>query len=210
MRHCIKNKTKTKMYIHLKRVVDLLFALFFFPFFVIIFILIAPIIYFTDKGPVFYNAFRMGKKGKRFTMYKLRSMKINAPDLRNPDGSTFNSENDPRVTKIGKFIRKTSIDELPQLLNVLKGDMSLVGPRPTLYSNDYSTFDKQTKKRYEVLPGITGYTQAFYRNSIGQDEKFRYDSWYVDNMNFALDVKIIFKTVASVLKQKDIFVKPNT
>jgi lipopolysaccharide/colanic/teichoic acid biosynthesis glycosyltransferase len=152
----------------------------------------------------------MGKKGKRFTMYKLRSMKINAPDLRNPDGSTFNSENDPRVTKIGKFIRKTSIDELPQLLNVLKGDMSLVGPRPTLYSNDYSTFDKQTKKRYEVLPGITGYTQAFYRNSIGQDEKFRYDSWYVDNMNFALDVKIIFKTVASVLKQKDIFVKPNT
>lgn len=137
-------------------------------------------------------------------------MKVNAPDLRNPDGSTFNSEDDPRVTKIGKFMRKTSIDELPQILNVLKGDMSIVGPRPTLYSGDYSTFDEQTKKRYVVRPGITGYTQAYFRNSIGQDEKFKHDAWYVDNLSFMLDVKVIFKTFFSVVKQKDIFVSSNT
>lgn len=193
-----------------KRLIDFLVALAALPFLLLILAVVAPVIYFTDKGPVFYNAWRMGKNGKRFTMYKLRSMKVNAPDLRNPDGSTFNSENDPRVTQIGRFIRKTSIDELPQLLNVLKGDMSLVGPRPTLYSNDYSTFEKQTKKRYEVLPGITGYTQAYFRNSIGQEEKFRHDAWYVENISFLLDVKVIFKTFFSVLKQKDIFVHANT
>jgi lipopolysaccharide/colanic/teichoic acid biosynthesis glycosyltransferase len=194
----------------LKRLIDFLVALAALPFLLLILAVVAPVIYFTDKGPVFYNAYRMGKNGKRFTMYKLRSMKVNAPDLRNPDGSTFNSENDPRVTAIGRFIRKTSIDELPQLLNVLKGDMSLVGPRPTLYSNDYFTFDAQTKKRYRVLPGITGYTQAYFRNSIGQEEKFRHDAWYVDNISFLLDVKVIFKTFFSVLKQKDIFVNANT
>lgn len=193
-----------------KRLIDFLVALAALPFLLLILAVVAPVIYFTDKGPVFYNAFRMGKNGKRFTMYKLRSMKVNAPDLRNPDGSTFNSENDPRVTQIGRFIRKTSIDELPQLLNVLKGDMSLVGPRPTLYSNDYFTFDAETKKRYEVRPGITGYTQAYFRNSIGQEEKFKYDAWYVDNISFLLDLKVIFKTFFSVLKQKDIFVHANT
>lgn len=204
------NNTKNSIYIYIKRILDLLFAFLFFPFLFIIFIIIAPIIYFSDRGPVFYNAYRMGKWGKRFTMYKFRSMKVNAPDLRNPDGSTFNSEDDPRVTRIGKFMRKTSIDELPQILNVLKGDMSLVGPRPTLYSGDYSTFDEQTKKRYVVRPGITGYTQAYFRNSIGQDEKFKHDAWYVDNLSFMLDVKVIFKTFFSVVKQKDIFVSSNT
>jgi undecaprenyl phosphate N,N'-diacetylbacillosamine 1-phosphate transferase len=202
--------TKNCIYIFIKRILDLLFTFLFLPFLFIIFIIIAPIIYFSDRGPVFYNAYRMGKCGKRFTMYKFRSMKVNAPDLRNPDGSTFNSEDDPRVTKIGKFMRKTSIDELPQILNVLKGDMSIVGPRPTLYSGDYSTFDEQTKKRYVVRPGITGYTQAYFRNSIGQDEKFKHDAWYVDNLSFMLDVKVIFKTFFSVVKQKDIFVSSNT
>lgn len=189
-----------------KRLIDFLVALVALPFLLLILAVVAPFIYFSDKGPVFYNAFRMGKNGKRFTMYKLRSMKVNAPDLRNPDGSTFNSENDPRVTQIGRFIRKTSIDELPQLLNVLKGDMSLVGPRPILYSNKYPTFDEHTKKRFKVRPGVTGYTQAYFRNSIGQEEKFRHDAWYVDNISFLLDVKVIFKTFISVFKQKNIFV----
>lgn len=179
------------------------------PFLLLIFIIIAPIIYFTDKGPVFYNANRMGKNGKRFTMYKLRSMKINAPDLRNPDGSTYNSEDDPRVTSIGKFIRKTSIDELPQILNVLKGDMSFVGPRPTLYNNDYNNFEEQRKKRYQARPGITGYTQAYYRNSIGQEEKFKYDRWYVDNISFKLDIKVLIKTFVSVVKKENIYITPN-
>lgn len=188
-----------------KRIIDLFISLIFLPVLLLILLIITPIIYFTDKGPVFYIAYRMGKKGKRFTMYKLRSMKINAPDIRNPDGSAFSSEDDERVTRIGKFIRKTSIDELPQLLNVIRGDMSLVGPRPTLYIKDYNDFDEETKKRYNVRPGITGYTQAYYRNSISQNEKFKYDAWYVDNISFLLDIRVLYKTFFSVLKQKDIF-----
>lgn len=193
-----------------KKLIDFLIALLGLPFLLLILAIVAPVIYFTDKGPVFYNSYRTGKNGKRFIMYKLRSMKVNSPHLRNPDGSIFNSENDPRMTKIGRLIRKTSIDELPQLLNVLKGDMSLVGPRPTLYSGKYTTFDDQKKKRYKVRPGITGFTQAYFRNSIVQEEKFRHDAWYVDNISFLLDVKVIFKTFFSVLKQKDIFVHANT
>lgn len=193
----------------LKRFIDFLIALFVLPFLLPVFLVVGPIIYFTDKGPIFYNANRMGKNGKKFTMFKLRSMKINAPDLRNPDGSTFNSEDDPRVTTIGKFIRKTSIDELPQILNVLIGDMSFVGPRPTLYSDKYSSYDNITKKRFNVRPGITGYTQAYYRNSIGQEEKFRYDAWYVDNISFKLDIKVLIKTFVSVVKKENIYVTPN-
>jgi undecaprenyl phosphate N,N'-diacetylbacillosamine 1-phosphate transferase len=98
-----------------KRFIDFLGILAVLPFLLLILAMVAPIIYFTDKGPVFYNAYRMGKKGRRFKMFKFRSMKVNAPDLRNPDGSTYNAENDPRLTKIGRFLRKTSIDELPQL-----------------------------------------------------------------------------------------------
>jgi lipopolysaccharide/colanic/teichoic acid biosynthesis glycosyltransferase len=173
-------------------------------------IVVASVIYFADKGPVFYNAYRMGKNGKRFTMYKIRSMKVHAPELLNADGSAFNSENDPRVTKIGRFIRKTSIDELPQLINVFNGDMSIVGPRPTLYSNKYLMFDEQTKKRFNVRPGITGYTQAYFRNSISQEEKFKHDAWYVDNISFFLDVKVVLKTFLSVVKSENIYITSNT
>lgn len=192
-----------------KRLLDIIIAFIALPFLLLVFIVIAPIIYFTDKGPVFYNAPRMGRYGNKFIMFKLRSMKMNATDLRNPDGSTYNSEDDPRVTKIGKFIRKTSIDELPQVLNVLIGDMSFVGPRPTLYNNDYNSFDEQRKKRYQARPGITGYTQAYYRNSIGQEKKFKYDRWYVDNISFKLDIKVLIKTFISVVKKENIYVTPN-
>ena len=113
-----------------KRLIDLLFCLIGLPFFLVAFIIFAPIIYFTDKGPVFYNAKRIGKDGKLFKMYKFRSMYVNAPDIRLSDGSTYNGEDDPRVTPIGRFMRKTSIDELPQFLNVLLGHMSIIGPRP--------------------------------------------------------------------------------
>lgn len=191
-----------------KRLIDIFFSLITLPFLAILFLVIAPIIYFTDKGPIFYNGYRMGKDGKRFTMFKLRSMKINAPDLRNPDGSTFNSEDDPRVTRIGKFVRKTSIDELPQVLNVLLGDMSFVGPRPTLHSNNYSQLNETRKRRLKVRPGITGYTQAYFRNSIGQEEKFSYDAWYVDNLSFKLDVMVLVKTFVSVVKKENIYVSP--
>ena len=119
------------MYKHFfKRLIDILIGLIALPFVLIVIIIFGPIIYFTDKGPVFYNATRAGKDYKQFKMFKLRSMYVNAPDIRNADGSTFNSDNDPRVTPIGKFMRKTSIDEFPQFLNVLKGDLSLCGTRP--------------------------------------------------------------------------------
>ena len=156
-----------------KRLLDIVFCLIGLPFFCAVFIVLAPIIYLTDKGSVFYIAPRLGKKGKIFNMYKFRSMKVNAPDIRNKDGSTYNGDNDPRVTQIGRIMRKTSLDEIPQFLNVLRGDMSLIGPRPTLPSEefDYHKLNRTQKKHYQLRPGITGYSQAYYRNSITQNEK---------------------------------------
>lgn len=187
-----------------KRAIDIVLSLIAAPFVLLVIVIIAPFIYFTDRGPVFYNATRRGRNGKTFKMFKLRSMYVNAPDLKNPDGSTFNSDKDPRVTKIGRFMRKTSVDELPQILNVLIGDMSFIGPRPTLAITPYEELPEDRKKRLQVRPGITGYAQAYYRNSITQDEKFKHDCYYVDNVSFALDVKIIFKTISSVLKRENI------
>ena len=121
------------MYKHFfKRLFDLIIALFALPFVLLLILIMVPLIWLTDRGPTFYNAQRVGLNGKIFKMFKFRSMKVNAPDIRNTDGSTFNSSDDPRVTRIGRFIRKTSIDVIPQILNVLIGDMSFVGPRPVL------------------------------------------------------------------------------
>ncbi len=192
----------------IKRFFDITFALTALPFLIIIILVFSPIIYFDDKGPVLYNAERRGRNGKVFKMYKFRSMKVNSPDLRNTDGSTYNSEKDPRVTKIGKIMRKASLDELPQLLNVLKGDMSFVGPRPTLPGKkNMNELDEKRLKRLEVRPGITGYSQAYFRNSIGQEQKFEYDAYYVNNLSFIFDVKIMLKTVLSVLKKENVFVE---
>lgn len=185
---------------------DFIIALIAIPLVLLIIVIMSPIIYFNDKGPVFYNAPRLGMNGKKFKMLKFRSMYINSPDLRNSDGSTFNSSNDPRVTKVGKFMRKTSLDEIPQIFNVLIGQMSLVGPRPTLATKNFLDISEDERKRYTVRPGITGYSQAYYRNSISQSEKFRQDNYYVVNISFLLDAKIIIKTVASVLKHDNVFV----
>ena len=190
-----------------KRFIDIICGIFGCLAFAVAFIFVAPAIYFTDRGPIFYNATRRGKDGKSFKMYKFRSMMVNAPDLKSADGSTYNGEDDPRVTKIGKIMRKTSIDELPQFINVLKGDMSMIGPRPTLATKPFEQVDKTYIKRYEVRPGITGYSQAYFRNSITQNEKFQHDCYYVDNLSFVMDIKIIFATVISVLRKKNIFVE---
>ena len=133
-------------------------------------------------------------------------MYVNAPNLRNADGSTFNSANDPRVTKIGRVMRKTSIDELPQILNVLLGHMSFIGPRPTLAVTPYEQLPEISKKRLQTRPGITGYAQAYYRNSITQQEKYTYDCYYVDHISFVLDLKILLQTVKSVLKRENVYV----
>lgn len=189
-----------------KRLLDIVISLVALPFVCLVILVMAPFIYFEDKGPVFYNATRRGKDGKEFKMFKLRSMYVNSPNLKNADGSTFNSENDARVTKVGRFMRKTSVDELPQILNVLIGDMSFIGPRPTLPNVPYESLPDMSKKRLQIRPGITGYVQAYYRNSIGQEEKIRLACYYVDHISFVMDIKIVFKTIASVLKRENIYV----
>lgn len=195
------------MYVHFfKRLIDILIGLCALPFVVLVILVFGPIIYFTDKGPVFYNATRAGKDYKPFKMFKLRSMYVNSPDLKNPDGSTYNSDDDPRVTPIGRFLRKTSLDEFPQFLNVLIGDISFIGPRPKLWNaqRKMEDMDGDRRKSFMVKPGITGYAQAYFRNSITQYEKFHWDAYYAENISFLMDVKIIFKTIKSVLFRENI------
>lgn len=189
---------------YIKRLIDICFGLLgLIPLFFAI-VLVAPIIYATDKGPIFYNAKRLGKNGVPFKMYKFRSMKVNAPDIRNEDGSTYNGDDDPRVTKIGRIMRKTSIDELPQFINVLLGDMSVIGPRPDPL-DDMNIYTDEQKKKLNVRPGITGYNQAYFRNAITQDKKFNNDVFYANNMSFSFDVKIFFKTISTVLLRKNVY-----
>jgi lipopolysaccharide/colanic/teichoic acid biosynthesis glycosyltransferase len=192
----------------IKRLLDIIISLILFPFLIIITIPIFLAIKFEDKGPVFYNSKRYGKGMKEFIMFKFRSMKINAADIRNEDGSTFNSDKDSRLTRVGKFIRKTSIDELPQLLNILKGEMSFVGPRPSPLG-DKSKYPKDFFIRYEVVPGITGYNQILLRNSATLEERIKNDNFYVDHISLGLDFKIIFLTLFSVVNSKNIYRNKN-
>lgn len=187
-----------------KRFVDIIFCIIVIPFVLLITLPIGIIIKIEDRGPIFYRSKRLGKNFKEFGMLKFRSMKVNAPDLRNEDGSTFNSENDPRVTKIGRWLRESSIDELPQIFNVFLGHMSLLGPRAgDVESKD--TYEEDEKDKLLVRPGISGYTQAYYRNGLGVREKRLYDGWYAHNVSLALDVKVFFKTIVTVLKHDNVY-----
>lgn len=188
----------------LKRFLDLLISIMFFPFFAIIFIVVAILIKLEDRGPIFYKGARIGKDCKIFKMYKFRSMKVNAPNILNKDGSTYNSKDDNRVTKVGKFIRETSIDELPQIINILKGEMSFIGPRASL-EEALESYKDDEKDKMKVRPGITGYTQAYYRNNLTVREKRLKDAWYANNVSFLLDLKIFFKTIGTVVKKENIY-----
>ena len=195
------------MYQHFfKRLFDIIGSLILLPFVLLEIIFLAPFIWLTDKGPVFYNATRAGKNYKPYKMFKLRSMYVNSPDLKNPDGSTYNSDDDPRVTPIGRIMRKMSLDEFPQMLNVLLGDMSFVGPRPKLWKEgkQLNEMDENRRKSFSVKPGVTGYAQAYFRNSITQDEKFKWDAYYADHLTFWMDIKILFQTFWSVIARKNI------
>ena len=187
-----------------KRFFDIIFALILTPAVLLVVVFTAPFIFFSDKGSIFYIAKRRGKNGKVFGMLKLRTMKTNAPEIRNSDGSVYTGKNDPRVTRVGKVLRRFSIDELPQILNVLKGDMSFIGPRPHLATSDYESLDDRRKLRLTVRPGITGYSQAYYRNSVDMNTKIEHDCYYAENVSLALDLKIIFKTVGTVLGGKGV------
>ena len=157
----------------------------------------------TSPGPAMFRQRRLGRKGEPFDLFKFRSMRVNAPDIRNPDGSAFSSENDPRVTPIGHFIRRTSLDELPQLWNVLIGDMSLVGPRPDQV-DQLRFYDDREKRKLDVKPGITGLAQISGRNDIPWKLRKALDVRYVDEQTFRLDVEILFRTIPFVLLRKGI------
>ena len=189
----------------LKRFCDLFLAIIALPILLLIIVILGPIIFFQDKGSVFYIADRLGRDGKLFKMYKFRSMKLNAPDIRNEDGSTFNAEDDLRLTKIGKFIRKTSLDETPQLLNIIRGDMSIIGPRPDLPEHR-KLYVGDDERKLEVRPGVTGYNQAYFRNTIPWKDRIQNDIYYIDHLTWWMDFKIFFKTINTVLRQNDIFV----
>ena len=165
-----------------------------------------------DDGPLFYEHLRYGKDGKKFRIYKFRSMCIDA-DKRLKEYLEQNEEariefeenhklkDDPRITKLGKFIRKTSIDELPQFINVLKGDMSLIGPRP-IVDGEIEKYGENKDKFLSVRPGLTGYWAANGRSDITYEERMKMELYYVDNISFNLDFKIFFKTILSVIKKE--------
>lgn len=192
------------MYKKIKRLFDLIVSIIALPFFFLTFIFVGPAIIVDDGFPIFFNAERIGKGGKFFKMYKYRSMKNQAPDIRLSDGSTYNSEDDPRLTKVGKILRKTSIDEIPQILNIIKGDMSLIGPRPD--PPDWlNRYPEDMKDFLKVRPGITGYNQAYYRNSASSEEKMKNDVYYAMHCTFVMDVKILFKTIVTIFDHKNLY-----
>ena len=193
------------MYIHFfKRFFDVLICLVGLPFFLILFIFIGIAIKIEDRGPVFYLGERIGRNCTKFNMIKFRSMKVKAPNILNEDGSTYNAKDDPRVTRVGRFIRETSLDETPQILNVLKGDMSLIGPRASAWEA-LSTYLEDELDKMKVRPGITGYTQAYYRNGLSVREKRLMDAHYAGTVSFWLDIKIFFRTIVTIFKRENLY-----
>jgi len=157
----------------------------------------------TSPGPAIFRQARVGKNGRQFIMLKFRTMVQNAPDLRNPDNSTFNSDDDPRLTSIGRVLRRTSLDELPQLINVIHGEMSMVGPRPELPEGPSSYLPHQFA-RLAVRPGITGWAAVNGRNNVPMHIRRNMDAWYAENWSFSLDVRILWQTLRIVLHREGI------
>ena len=190
----------SKIYLFIKRIIDIMGALMGLILLSPLLLIVGILIKAESKGPIIFSQDRIGKNGKTFRMYKLRSMVANAEELKGTlmkenemSGPMFKIKDDPRVTKIGRFIRKTSIDELPQLLNVLKGDMSLVGPRPSL-PNEVLEFEPWMNKRLMVKPGLTCYWQVMGRNNIDFQQWMLLDIKYVETRSIIVDIKLIIKT----------------
>lgn len=187
-----------------KRILDLILSIIGIVILLPVWIIVPVLIKMDDGGSVFYLSPRIGKNSKKILMYKFRSMKVGSEDIRNADGSTYNSADDLRVTKIGKVLRRTSIDELPQLFNVLKGEMSIVGPRAGTWDM-LETYKPDEIDKMKVHPGITGYCQAYYRNALPARDKRVMDAWYANRVSFGLDMKIIFKTISTVFKKDNLY-----
>lgn len=165
---------------------------------------IAILVYASSPGPVIYKSIRVGRRGRRIEILKFRTMVDNAPDLRNADGSTYNASDDPRVTGIGAWLRRTSLDELPQLLNVLKSDMSLVGPRPDLFDQE-AHYSSEDFRRLEVKPGMTGLAQTRGRNETSWAQRRRLDVEYVDSHSFLGDLAILLRTIPAILRGRGVY-----
>lgn len=186
------------MYSSFKRFMDVILSVFALIVLSPVMLIVAIIIKLTSPGPVIFVQKRVGKDGKVYDMYKFRSMCVGAEQQ---EGGVFCTKGDARVTPIGKFIRATSIDELPQLVNIIKGEMSLIGPRPVLtyYPKNWEEYTQEELKRFDVLPGVTGWAAVHGRKTNTIEARFAYDNYYVDNLSFALDLKIFFMTIKSVL-----------
>lgn len=200
---------ESKVYKVTKRLFDLISSLIAIIIFLPIFLLLSIWIRFDSKGPIIFGHKRIGKDGNFIKVYKFRSMVANAdevfknftPEQKAEFEKNFKLENDPRITKSGDFLRKTSLDELPQLLNILKGDMSVVGPRP-IVEKEIPKYGIYADKMFSVKPGLTGYWQANGRSDTTYEERVQMDMYYIDNRSFWFDMKIIFKTVISVIKKE--------
>lgn len=190
------------MYKVVKRVMDFIIALCALIILSPVMLVVAIIIKVTSPGPVFFKQKRIGKDGKVFEIYKFRSMCVGAEQQ---GSGVYSGKGDARVTPIGKIIRATSIDELPQFVNILKGEMSFVGPRPplTYHPWDYSEYSDFQLRMFEVRPGITGWAQVNGRKGVEWNHRIELNVWYVDNMSLLLDIKILFMTVFKVLKNED-------
>lgn len=186
------------MYKYIKRGLDFTVAFAALLIFSPLMLIVSILIKLNRDGPVLFKQERPGRGGKIFTVYKFRTMSVRTCDENGRELSDFE-----RMSKIGSFLRKTSIDELPQFINILKGDMSFIGPRPLL-TEYLELYTPEQMRRHEVRPGISGWAQVNGRNTISWEEKFRYDVEYVDNLSFRMDMNIFIKTILNVLKQDGI------
>ncbi|WP_163538986.1 sugar transferase [Gracilibacillus sp. YIM 98692] len=188
------------IYKKIKRLLDIVLSLIGLAIVSPILLIVAIAIKLESKGPIIFQQERFGLYGKVFKIYKFRSMCVGAEK-----SGVYETKGDVRVTKVGKFIRKTSIDEFPQFINIIKGDMSIIGPRPTLTYHPWplDEYTEEQKKRFNVRPGVTGWAQVNGRKEVQWDKRIEYDVAYVENLSFVFDLKIFFKTILKVLAMKD-------
>lgn len=205
----VKTKISKKVYIKIKRVIDVILASVALILLSPLFAIIAIAIKIDSKGPVFFAHKRIGKNGKIIKLYKFRSMVINAeeliksftPEQMREYKENYKLTNDPRITKVGKFLRKTSLDELPQLINIINGDLSIIGPRPVV-ADELETYGVNKDKFLSVTPGLTGYWAANGRSNTTYEQRMEMELYYIDNLSLKMDIKVFFKTILSVVKKE--------
>lgn len=200
---------RKKIYKVVKRITDIIGGIIGLILLSPVFLILAICIKIDSKGPVIFAHKRIGKNGKEFNMYKFRSMYKNAEEMIENFNEeqkiewqeNFKLENDPRITKVGKFLRKTSLDELPQIVNIIKGDLSIIGPRP-IVDEELKKYGDNKEKFLSITPGLTGYWQANGRSNTSYEERMQMELYYIDNQSLLLDIKIFFKTIVSVIKKE--------